>query len=396
MSLIQAMFLGVLWWTYNELPGGAYLDRPYAERARTVVVTDPSGDEHRYAFPRRTRLLVEQGQQIDAGTQLNEGSLYPHDLLTLRGRTETEQYFVAEVQKVYKSQGVDIDDKHIELIVRQMMKKVRVDQKGDTGYLPGALVDRFEFRTIGREVRDSRPTLVFAFTPRRETPRSGEEAADRITRILRGRLFIDEEEKRVARLEASNAPGEDAKVSTGVKLASLATVMDFARVAPRVWLPRTVMTEGTARVFFFRTVRVRNTGTETVPNLVVTVDGFGYRTTQPGVADPQRIPPELLKEMYLVGNRKGHYRAFLNLLRNAETWEAATMAYSNIRIPVLLLWDARDWSRPHEREHDRQIVPSAKMATVENGGHFLPLDRPDAVIEHLLAFHAPLVGKASS
>jgi pimeloyl-ACP methyl ester carboxylesterase len=115
-----------------------------------------------------------------------------------------------------------------------------------------------------------------------------------------------------------------------------------------------------------------------------------------GVADPQRIPPELLKEMYLVGNRKGHYRAFLNLLRNAETWETATKTYSNIRIPVLLLWGDRDWSRRDEREHDRQIVPGAKMATVENGGHFLPLDRPDAVIEHLLAFQVPLVRKASS
>ncbi|MGJ0508976.1 MAG: alpha/beta fold hydrolase [Methylocystis sp.] len=115
-----------------------------------------------------------------------------------------------------------------------------------------------------------------------------------------------------------------------------------------------------------------------------------------GVADPERIPPELLKEMYLVGNRKDHYRAFLNLLRNAETWETASKAYSNIKIPVLLLWGDRDWSRPDEREHDRQIVPGAKMATVEAGGHFLPLDRPEAVIEHLLAFQAPLVGKASS
>jgi pimeloyl-ACP methyl ester carboxylesterase len=115
-----------------------------------------------------------------------------------------------------------------------------------------------------------------------------------------------------------------------------------------------------------------------------------------GVADPRHIPLELLKEMYLVGNRSGHYRAFLNLLRNAESWETATKAYSNIKIPVLLLWGDRDWSRPDEREHDRQIVPGAKMATVEDGGHFLPLDRPDAVIDHLLAFQAPLVGKASS
>ena len=115
-----------------------------------------------------------------------------------------------------------------------------------------------------------------------------------------------------------------------------------------------------------------------------------------GVADPRRIPPELLREMYLVGNRKGHYRAFLNLLRNAETWETATMAYSNIKVPVLLLWGGRDWSRPDEREHDKEIVPGSKMATVEDGGHFLPLDRPEAVIQHLIAFQAPLVPKPSS
>src|SRR3712207_9181856 len=80
-------------------------------------------------FRSRTRLFVEQGQKIDAGAQLNEGSIYPHDLLDIRGRTDTEVYLVSEVQKVYKSQGVDIKDKHIEIIVRQMMKKVRVDRK---------------------------------------------------------------------------------------------------------------------------------------------------------------------------------------------------------------------------------------------------------------------------
>ncbi len=107
-----------------------------------------------------------------------------------------------------------------------------------------------------------------------------------------------------------------------------------------------------------------------------------------GVADPRQIPPELLKEMYLVGNRRGHYRAFLSLLRNAESWEAAAKTYPKIRIPVLLLWGERDWSRPIEREQDRRLIPGANMVTVENGGHFLPLDRPDAVIEHLLAFQA--------
>jgi DNA-directed RNA polymerase subunit beta' len=122
------------------------------DKALTVVITDEAGEEHRHAFPRRTRLFVSQGEKIAAGKQLNEGSVYPHELLAIRGRTETEQYLVKEVQEVYKSQGVDIDDKHIELIVRQMLKKVRVDQKGDTDYLPGQFVDRFEFAKINDAV----------------------------------------------------------------------------------------------------------------------------------------------------------------------------------------------------------------------------------------------------
>jgi DNA-directed RNA polymerase subunit beta' len=123
------------------------------EKNRVVTVTDDGGEEHAYLFPRRTRLLVENGQKIEKGAQLNEGSLYPHDLLALRSRTEAEQYFVDEVQKVYRSQGVDINDKHIELIVRQMMKKVRVDQRGDSGYLPGQLVDRHLFMDRNAEVK---------------------------------------------------------------------------------------------------------------------------------------------------------------------------------------------------------------------------------------------------
>jgi DNA-directed RNA polymerase subunit beta' len=124
------------------------------DKALTVVITDDSGEEHRHAFPRRTRLFVASGEKIAAGKQLNEGSVYPHELLAVRGRTETEQYLVKEVQEVYKSQGVDIDDKHIELIVRQMLKKVRVDQKGDTEYLPGQFVDRFEFAKINEAITD--------------------------------------------------------------------------------------------------------------------------------------------------------------------------------------------------------------------------------------------------
>jgi DNA-directed RNA polymerase subunit beta' len=122
------------------------------DKSRTVVITDESGEEHRHAFPRRTRLHVANDESIKAGKQLNEGSLYPHELLELRGRTETEVYLVKEVQEVYKSQGVDIHDKHIELIVRQMLKKVRVEQKGDSDLLPGQFVDRHEFKRINDKV----------------------------------------------------------------------------------------------------------------------------------------------------------------------------------------------------------------------------------------------------
>jgi pimeloyl-ACP methyl ester carboxylesterase len=106
-----------------------------------------------------------------------------------------------------------------------------------------------------------------------------------------------------------------------------------------------------------------------------------------GVSNPRSIPPQLLKEIYLTGNRKGHYRAFINLLRNAESWQMATRDYDRIKIPVLFLWSSKDWARPDEREHDLQLVPGAEMVTVEDAGHFMPLDRPDKVIKHLRAFY---------
>jgi DNA-directed RNA polymerase subunit beta' len=133
-----------------------------SDKAVTVVITDAAGEEHRETFPRRTLLFVHSGQKVEMGQQLNEGSLYPHDILAHGGktreerRTNTELYLVREVQEVYKSQGVDINDKHIELIVRQMMKKVRVDQKGDTTLLPGQFVDRFEYKRVNDAVIEAK------------------------------------------------------------------------------------------------------------------------------------------------------------------------------------------------------------------------------------------------
>jgi DNA-directed RNA polymerase subunit beta' len=129
------------------------------DKAKKVIVTDPSGEEHSYSFPQRTRLYVSAGDKISAGEQLNEGSIYPHELLDIRGRTDAELYLVREVQKVYKSQGVDINDKHIEIIGRQMMKKVRIDQRGDSGYLPGQLVDRHELAREAAKLKKEKKEL---------------------------------------------------------------------------------------------------------------------------------------------------------------------------------------------------------------------------------------------
>ena len=126
------------------------------EAERTVKITivpdalDDDGEliaPKEYSLPRRSRLLVTNGQVLEQGDPLNEGSRAPSELLDLhykagKGSTETELYLVGEVQKVYKSQGVDIHDKHIELIVRQMLKKVRVMEAGDTSLLPGELADK--------------------------------------------------------------------------------------------------------------------------------------------------------------------------------------------------------------------------------------------------------------
>jgi DNA-directed RNA polymerase subunit beta' len=125
-----------------------------SEKTLRVIVTDAKGEDHAYSFPPRTQLMVKHGDRVEAGTRLSEGSLYPAELLEVRGRTETELYLVKEVQQVYRSQGVDINDKHIELIVRQMMKKVRIDAKGSTSLLPGQLEDRHKLKRLNKQVKD--------------------------------------------------------------------------------------------------------------------------------------------------------------------------------------------------------------------------------------------------
>ncbi len=125
-----------------------------SDKARKVVILDPkTGEEvHSYAVSRRANLLVHEGQEVEAGDQLYEGSLNPHELLKYKGVLETARYIVREVQEVYHNQGVQIDDKHVELIVRQMTKKVLVETPGDTSFLPGRLVDRLVFEEENERV----------------------------------------------------------------------------------------------------------------------------------------------------------------------------------------------------------------------------------------------------
>jgi DNA-directed RNA polymerase subunit beta' len=122
----------------------------------TILPEGKDAEPVEYQLPRRTRILVDDGEVVEPGDALHEGSLNPTDLLALKGATPTELYLVSEVQKVYKSQGVDIHDKHIELIVRQMLKKVRVDEAGDTDLLPGQLVDKVVFDRESQRVKKAK------------------------------------------------------------------------------------------------------------------------------------------------------------------------------------------------------------------------------------------------
>ena len=108
--------------------------------------------EREYAIPHNAKLLVENGQLVRAGDPITDGPINPQEYLETRGRDAVQRYLVKEVQRVYRSQGVTINDKHIEIIVRQMLRKVRIDQPGDSEQLPFELVDKFDFEEINNQV----------------------------------------------------------------------------------------------------------------------------------------------------------------------------------------------------------------------------------------------------
>ena len=124
------------------------------KRNRHVVVTDTkTGDFRTYLIPYGSRVCVEEGQTLEAGDMITEGSMSPHDILAIKGTAAVENYLISEVQRTYRMQGVDINDKHIEVIVRQMMRKVKVTDPGDTNLVPSLLTDKSEYIAANNAVR---------------------------------------------------------------------------------------------------------------------------------------------------------------------------------------------------------------------------------------------------
>ena len=135
----------------TEIPGVAVIND--TKKKREIIVTNPeNGDSKTYLIPYGSRIKIADGQVLEAGDELTEGSENPHDILRIKGVRAVQDYMIREVQRVYRLQGVEISDKHIEVLVRQMLKKIRIEDNGDTEFLPGTLVDVLEFEEVNENL----------------------------------------------------------------------------------------------------------------------------------------------------------------------------------------------------------------------------------------------------
>ena len=138
------------------------------KKKREVIITDEeNGQTKAYLIPYGSRIKVMDGQVLEAGDELTEGSVNPHDILKIKGVRAVQDYMLREVQRVYRLQGVEINDKHIEVIVRQMLKKVRIENNGDSDFLPGTMVDTLEYEdkveelaAEGKEVPEGKQIIL--------------------------------------------------------------------------------------------------------------------------------------------------------------------------------------------------------------------------------------------
>ncbi|MBR1592722.1 MAG: DNA-directed RNA polymerase subunit beta' [Ruminococcus sp.] len=136
----------------SRIPGRIHIEE--VKTTRNIVVTnDETGETESYMIPYNLKIRVQEGEIITKGSRLTEGNIYPTDILNILGTQEVQNYIINEVQKVYRLQGVDINDKHIEVIVRQMLRKIKVEETGSSYLLPGTLVDRKEIDAVNEELQ---------------------------------------------------------------------------------------------------------------------------------------------------------------------------------------------------------------------------------------------------
>ena len=144
----------------SEINGVVHIDD--SKKRREAVVTNEDGEAESYLIPFGSKLKVADGTAVEAGDELTEGSVNPHDILKIKGVKGVQAYLLKEVQSVYRLQGVEISDKHIEVIIRQMLRKVQIEENGDTAMLPGELIDIFRFEEENERViqTEGRPAIA--------------------------------------------------------------------------------------------------------------------------------------------------------------------------------------------------------------------------------------------
>ena len=132
--------------------GGTVAFKDTKKKREVIVTNEETAESKAYLIPYGSRIKVMEGDVIEAGDELTEGSVNPHDILKIKGVRAVQDYMIQEVQRVYRLQGVEINDKHIEVIVRQMLKRIRIENNGDTNFLPGALVETLDFDDVNKSM----------------------------------------------------------------------------------------------------------------------------------------------------------------------------------------------------------------------------------------------------
>ena len=132
--------------------GGVATINDTKKKREIIVTNNETGESKAYLIPYGSRIKIQDGAVLGAGDELTEGSVNPHDILKIKGLRAAQDYMIQEVQRVYRLQGVEINDKHIEVIVRQMLKKIRIEENGDSEFLPGTMVDVLEFEDVNKKL----------------------------------------------------------------------------------------------------------------------------------------------------------------------------------------------------------------------------------------------------